>query len=469
MSIWSRFLGAFRTPGDRKLDGPAAPDAAPTVSAEEAYLRHLLNRPSPPPEGAQGEVGDREFWAAVTRLSTTGRVRTAVELLGRFAAGRPDDAELAARLVELLCEAHDDAAARPLLQRLTRSPAHSLRAHFLLADLDERSGDEASARRHLEAVLAVDLDHPRARARADKLAAPLAPAAPAVEAPTVLSASGQSLGRYRLVSELGRGASGAVYLARDEELDRPVALKILHPSAKSVASGEARARGWLEARVAASIRHPGVVAIYDLDEERHLVVMELCEGGPLRERVTRGPIPVGEALARAAELCATLEAVHRRGIAHGDVKPANLLLRSKNADADLVLVDFGLARLVGNRNGNSNGDADGEKGRGTLAYMAPEQRLGTLTPASDLHAAGVILVELLAGTPALAGWLGDRARLMRGEARWDGTLPEAVVATLGAARAAKLRELAMAMMAVDPTARPSAAAAALALTTLTTL
>jgi hypothetical protein len=448
MSFWSRFRDAFRAPNRDAHEPPPPPDSAPTLSAEEAYLRHLLNRPSPAPDGAQGEVGDRDFWAAVARLQATGRDRTAIELLGRFVAARPDDHEVAARLVELLCERRDDRAAEPLLLRLTRSPAHALRAHFLLADVAERAGDEAAARRHLESVLAVDLDHPRARARTDKLRPATVPPPAPVEAPTVLSAAGQSTGRYRLLRELGRGASGAVYLARDEELDRPLALKILHPQARGAAV-EVRARAWLEARVAASIRHPNIVAIYDLDEEHHLVAMELCEGGSLRDQVARGPLPVADALARAAELCRTLEAVHRRNIAHGDIKPGNLLYRV--AHGDLVLVDFGLARLAGK---------EAEAG-GTLAYMAPEQRQGAITAASDIHAAGVITVELLMGSAALAGWLGDRARLLRGEARWDGKLPP----SLGE-RTGPLHDLVAAMMAPEPAARPTAAEAALALSML---
>jgi serine/threonine-protein kinase len=179
--------------------------------------------------------------------------------------------------------------------------------------------------------------------------------------------------------------------------------------------------------------------------------MELCEGGSLRDLVGKGPLPPDEALRRAAELCATLAAVHRRNIAHGDVKPGNLLLRS--AGGELVLVDFGLAKL--------QGTDQGEFGKGgTLAYMAPEQRQGLVTPLSDVHAAGVITVELLMGSPALAGWLGDRARLLRGEG-WDGTLPPSL-----AERDAKLRPLLLAMMARDAAARPSAEQAAQALSVL---
>jgi serine/threonine protein kinase len=250
--------------------------------------------------------------------------------------------------------------------------------------------------------------------------------------------------------ELGRGASGAVYLARDEELDRPIALKILHPGHHQKGA-EARARAWLEARLAASIRHPGVVAIYDLDEEHHLVAMELCDGGALRERLARGPLAPDEALARAAELLRTLESVHRRGIAHGDLKPGNLLYRTENGE--LVVVDFGLARLIG--------ETKDEAARGTLAYMAPEQRQGQISPAGDIFAAGVITVELLFGSAALSSWLGDRTRLLRGEARWNGTLPEGL-----GAREEPLRKLLSLMMATHPAARPSAADAARAFTGL---
>ena len=283
-------------------------------------------------------------------------------------------------------------------------------------------------------------------------------AAPPVAAPTIagLPEGGADFGRWRLAREIGRGASGAVYVAHDEELDRDVALKILHPHTRSRALP--RARAWLEARVAAAIRHPGVVAVYDLDEERQLVAMELCAGGALATRLQRGPLPPAEAIARAAELFSTLAAVHARGVVHGDVKPANLLYRDAGEDSELVLGDFGLAQLV------AEGDEE-RAARGTLAYMAPEQRRGVVAPAADVYAAGVILVELLAGSAALAPWLGDRAALLRGAARWSGELPSSVHRSLGA-RAAELRALVAALLSEDAAARPSATATAAALVAL---
>ena len=134
-------------------------------------------------------------------------------------------------------------------------------------------------------------------------------------------------------------------------------------------------------------------------------------------------------------------------------------IRDAGDDAELVLGDFGLAQLVA--------DGDEERAaRGTLAYMAPEQRQGVVTPAADVYAAGVILVELLAGTTALASWLGDRAALLRGDARWSGTLPPTVERALGP-RSADLRRLAGALLADDAAARPTAAAAAATLGTFT--
>lgn len=446
MSLWSWLRDAFGT----RLP---APEGEAELPAEEAFLRNLLQRVTEPGDDGKITVGDREFWSAVQRLLATGRERTAIDILGRFVAARPDDHAVAMRLGELLCDRLEHAAARPLLERLSGVREHALRARFLLADAAERAGDEAEARRQLERILAVDLDYPQARSRADRLARALPEApAPPLAAPTLagLPDGGAGFGRWRLLRELGRGGAGAVYLAHDAELDRAVALKILHPHTRSRALP--RARAWLEARVAAAIRHPGVVAIYDLDEERQLVAMELCAGGPLSARLRAGPLAPAAAVARAGELLATLAAVHARSVVHGDVKPANLLFRDGGDDADLVLGDFGLAQLAGD-------DRDGDA-RGTLAYMAPEQRRGVIGPAADVYAAGVILVELLAGSAALAGWLGDRGALVRGEARWSGTLPAAVADTLGAARATALRELVAAMLADDAAARPSAAAAA---------
>jgi eukaryotic-like serine/threonine-protein kinase len=454
MAVWTWLREAFAA-------RPQVVEPEAELPAEEAFLRNLLLRASDPSEEARVGVGDREFWAAVQRLITTGRERTAIDILSRFVAARPDDHAVAARLAEILCDRLEHASAQPLLERLATVREHGLRARFLLADAAERAGDEAEARRQLERILAVDLDYPQARGRADRLVRAL-PAPPPVPqaAPTLagLPEGGADFGRWRLVRELGRGASGAVYVARDAELDRELALKILHPHTRD--HGLGRVRAWLEARLAAAIRHPGVVAIYDLDEERQLLAMELCAGGSLATRLGRSVVPPAAALARAGELLTTLAAVHAHGIVHGDVKPANLLFRDAGDDAELVLGDFGLAQLA------AGDDAEGRAARGTLAYMAPEQRRGALSPAVDVYAAGVIAVELISGSAALLPWLGDRAALLRGEARWSGRLPPAVATALGTTRAAELTALVGGLLADAPAARPDAAAAAAAFAAL---
>jgi serine/threonine-protein kinase len=465
MSIWDRLKGALRPPEPApskppadESEPPGPPAEAPVERSEaqgDGWLRTLLTRLSDTdasPEAqanARAAIGSEQFWTAIAQLLSAGRERTALELLGRFAAARPDDTALALRLAELLVDRRDDRAARPLLEKLLSSPEQGLRARFLYAELCERAGDLDGARRHFETLLAVDLDFPKARARADALARPPAARVTPAAAPTLDGLSEGNApfaGRYRLVRELGRGASGAVYVAHDQELDRELALKILHPHARAADRAQARVRAFLEARVAASIRHPGVVAIYDLDEERQLIAMELCSGGALRERLARGPVSVEAAIRRAAELLDTLAAVHQRGVVHGDVKPANLLHRGDPDHGDLVLGDFGVARLAGDDAGAAGG---------TLGYMAPEQRRGELAPPGDVYAAGMILVELLSGSAALQPWLSDRQALLAGAA-----FPSETRALPGSP---ELHRLIAQLLDPQPARRPDAASSARAL------
>ena len=244
-----------------------------------------------------------------------------------------------------------------------------------------------------------------------------------------------------------------VYLADDTAIERELALKVLHPRADG---GDAQLRAWEEARASAALRHPGVVAIYDLDEPRRLIAMELCRGGSLKARLAAGALPPGDALAALAQLCDALAAAHARGIVHGDVKPGNVLLRRPSPTAigpdDLALCDFGIARLA------EPGDAvlAERSAQGTLAYMAPEQRRGPAGAAADVYAAGVVGLELCAGPAALAARLADRGALLRGDV--PAPSADALVA-LGPA-ADEARRLVAAMLAPAPDARPTAADAA---------
>jgi tetratricopeptide (TPR) repeat protein len=195
---------------------PVEPEGAP---ADEVLLRSLLATLQPPggglipqPQGAAPPPIAPEALAALRRLCQTGREQTAIELYRRLIAARPADLELKAQLAELLCTRLEHEAARPLLQQLIDAPTFALRARFLLAEGCERAGAEEEARRQLEAILAVDLDYPQARARADRLRPrertirrASAPAEPTLAG---LPDGGAGFaGRYRLLREIGRGAS----------------------------------------------------------------------------------------------------------------------------------------------------------------------------------------------------------------------------------------------------------------------
>jgi serine/threonine-protein kinase len=396
---------------------------------------------------------EADDWAAIDRLLAQAREHDVIEVLRRWIATRPSDLDATLRLCELLCGRLEHQAARPLLERLVPSTPHRLRALLLLGEAAERAGDLEAARRSYERVLALDLDHVRARAAADRLR-PARSEAPRDEAATQAVELKIPVGaRYRIERELGRGGSGAVYLAEDTEIGRPVALKILHPRTSGPGDDQLRLRAWEEARVAASLRQPGVPALYDLDEERRLIAMELCRGGALRDRLRLGALAPREALGALAQLAGVLAAAHARGIVHGDVKPANLLLRRvlspsapPLADDELALCDFGIARLA---EGGEN--VEQRALFGTLAYMAPEQWHGAAGPAADLYAAGVVALELFGGVLPR----GDRAAYLRGEVRPEAGLPPATTVALGPL-AAEVTALLSALLSVDPVARPSA-------------
>jgi serine/threonine protein kinase len=273
---------------------------------------------------------------------------------------------------------------------------------------------------------------------------PRAASQPAGEVTLVGPDGGAALAgaRYRLSRELGRGATGVVYLARDAALARDVALKLLHPGTGMAARG----RFFAEARVAAALRHPDIVAIFDVDEIHRFIVMECCRGGTLATRLRGGSLGPAEALAHHVEILSALAAAHRRGVVHRDLKPANLLYRHDPArDAtEIVVADFGAAHLAATAK-------DGEGPVGTLRYMAPEQRRGEDSPAVDVYAAAVILAEMLGGrtdstaVAAPAPTLDDTVA---------GSLPPALATDLAAHLAA--------LAATDPSARPTAADALVA-------
>jgi hypothetical protein len=451
-------------PGDNRpaLTG-AAPEQPQVRPAEESWLISLAADVGEGKRGAQ--VGNGDFWERIDALWNRGHERLAIDWLLKFVAshGTPDETRTAlrVRLVELLERRGDLSEAVPHLEALGALPEHGTRAHYLLAEHHRRRGDESLALRHYEAVLARDVDYPNVLARVQRLRAARGQG-PAADLGATLGGPAGSVnpgGRYQLLGELGRGATAVVYLARDGQLGREVAIKLLHPHLAAGDQAEACARFFAEARVAASLRHPNIVAILDLDEQSRRIVMELCGGGTLRELLrTRGPCRLDAALERHAQILSALAAAHRRGVVHRDLKPANLMFRRDpdEAGSEIVLADFGVAHLEPRRDGDAPPPGAPSPGRsaavGTLAYMAPEQRRGAeIDERIDLYAAAVVLHEMLTGAPP---W--SREALLAGRRRPDDfRLPAEVTGAAPARLVSELQRHLDTLGAPDAGDRPS--------------
>ena len=199
-------------------------------------------------------------------------------------------------------------------------------------------------------------------------------------------------GRYRIERELGHGGMATVYLAHDEELGRPVAVKLLPD--RLADDEDFRARFTREARLAGRLSHPNVVRVYDAGDAdgRPFIVMEYVPGGSLAEERRLSAERVVEL---GVQACAGLQHAHDAGLVHRDVKPANLLVRD---DGVLKIADFGIARAAESTRHTQAGTL-----LGTAAYLAPEQIAGAdATPASDVYSLGAVLYELLTGRPPYA-------------------------------------------------------------------
>src|SRR6185436_16079810 len=211
------------------------------------------------------------------------------------------------------------------------------------------------------------------------------------------------IGHYAIARKLGEGGMGVVYAARDERLERIVALKTMSTMSSLAHDETARRRFWREARAAASVNHPNICQIYEIGEDsgQLFIAMELLEGEALADRLTRGSLSVSEAVPVGLGILAALSALHARGIVHRDLKPSNVFLTPNG----VKLLDFGLARPESERSlGLGAGLTQTGIVIGTPRYMAPEQMTGEPIDArSDLFAAGAILFEMLAGRPAFSG------------------------------------------------------------------
>ena len=233
--------------------------------------------------------------------------------------------------------------------------------------------------------------------------APTEPIAP--PAPPIL-AEGSRLGHYVIEGILGRGGMGVVYGARDEKLDRQVAIKrIPLDIAGDPAMRERRAR---EARLQAAIDHPNVATIYALEEEAGslFLVIQRIEGSELERLLRTGAdLPLDNRLKIARQLAAALAAAHAAGVIHCDLKPGNVMVTT---DGETKVLDFGIARALtlgeSGRMRAAATDTPPDELRGTPGFMSPEQILGeTVDARTDVFAFGALLFELLSGKPAFPG------------------------------------------------------------------
>ena len=243
---------------------------------------------------------------------------------------------------------------------------------------------------------------------------------------------GSRLAHYDVTALIGEGGMGQVYQATDTKLNRQVALKIL-PEAFAT-DPDRLARFQREAQVLASLNHPGIAAIYGVEEQdgTRALVLELVEGPTLAHRISKGPISIGEALPIAKQIAEALEAAHEAGVIHRDLKPANIKVRE---DGTVKVLDFGLAKAL---NPTPTGDpsesptltaAATQMGviMGTAAYMSPEQARGSVADhRADILSFGVVLYEILVGKSLFDGTtVSDTlASVLRTDPDWHALSPD---------------------------------------------
>src|SRR5574341_512463 len=209
---------------------------------------------------------------------------------------------------------------------------------------------------------------------------------------------GENVGAYRIISQLGQGGMATVYKAYHANLDRYVAIKVLHPAFKEDKSFLARFER--EARVLAKLEHPNIVPIYDFAEHegQPYLVMKYVEGETLKGRLTGDPIPLAETAKIVDAVGSALAYAHKQGILHRDIKPSNVII---TGDGSYYLSDFGLARIASSGESTMSQDTL----LGTPNYISPEQARGQrdLDGRTDIYSFGVVLYEMIVGRVPFSG------------------------------------------------------------------
>src|SRR3954469_24166103 len=219
---------------------------------------------------------------------------------------------------------------------------------------------------------------------------------------------GTHLGPYEIIGTLGVGGMGEVYRARDARLQRDVAIKVL--PALFASDPDRVVRFEREAQTLGSLNHPNIAHIYGVLENPAALVMELVDGEDLAQRLTRGAIPIEDALPMARQIAEALEAAHECGVIHRDLKPANIKI---TPDGTVKVLDFGLAKVFAREGSQNDLSAippiaidETREGvmAGTAAYMSPEQARGTaVDKRTDIWAFGCVLYEMLTARSAFSG------------------------------------------------------------------
>ncbi|HEY2953512.1 MAG TPA: protein kinase, partial [Verrucomicrobiae bacterium] len=260
--------------------------------------------------------------------------------------------------------------------------------------LDEACSGDPDLRREVESLLSASdeahsfLSNQELKGHISQLTAE--PAVPVL---------GTTVGRYQVLSLLGAGAMGEVYLAHDTSLDRQVALKLL--PRQYTQDPERVARFVREAKAASSLNHPNIITIYETGQigDTWFISAEYIPGGTLRDRMANGVLP-SQAIEIVLQCAGALAAAHRAGVVHRDIKPENIMVRP---DGVAKVVDFGLARMVEARPESMKATQTGSV-MGTPRYMSPEQAHGQKPDArSDIFSLGAVLYEMIAGRPAFPG------------------------------------------------------------------